>query len=164
MTETERSRQLAKAAHESIGQMRKYGGQPYYLHLWAISELVAQKTSSEDVICAAALHDVLEDVAPKRPEFGREWIRQEFGQKVLDLVIEVTNVYTSVKFPDMSKKERKAAEAVRLAGISEDAKIIKRADLYHNATEMEFAPEEFRVRWLAEKAVLDGLIGRYEDG
>jgi hypothetical protein len=29
---------------------------------------------------------------------------------------------------------------------------------------MEFAPEEFRVRWLAEKAVLDGLIGRYEDG
>jgi len=152
----------ARVAHESIGQLRKFGGGvPYYTHPHAVFEMVWERTKDPHISAAASLHDVLEDVFPKNPAFGPDWIVNVFGGRVLCLVIEVTNVFTLKAFPETNKATRKSLEIKRLAHISDDAKIIKRADLAHNATDLVYAPADFRERWLREKAELDALIGTH---
>jgi (p)ppGpp synthase/HD superfamily hydrolase len=155
------AKRLAREAHESIGQMRKFGGRPYYTHPHAVFDMVWERTANPTISAAAALHDVLEDVFPKNPAFGHDWIVNNFSGKVLCLVLEVTNVFTAKAFPNLSKYERKQLEIQRLTHISDAAKIIKRADLAHNATEIELAPMEFQERWLAEKRQLDAVLGKW---
>lgn len=156
----ERARLFAVVAHTSIAQVRKYTGEPYHLHVLRVAELVSSKTQDHEVLAAACLHDVLEDVEPNNPEFGRGRILEEFGPRVLDLVIELTDVYTKENHPDKNRKTRKELEAQRLALVSEDAKLIKRADLHDN--NLSILGTGFEKTWLREKARLDELLGAWE--
>jgi myo-inositol-1(or 4)-monophosphatase len=55
---------FATAAHE--GQTRKGAGTPYILHPLEASVIVSQIKYDEDLICAALLHDVIEDAGMER--------------------------------------------------------------------------------------------------
>jgi hypothetical protein len=103
---------------------------------------------------------VIEDVEPNNPEFSRGRILEEFGPRVLDLVIELTDIYTKENHPDKNRKTRKQLEAERLAGVSEEAKLIKRADLHDNGE--SFNGTSFEKTWLEEKKVLDTLLGTWD--
>lgn len=151
----------SKEAHESIKQRRKYVDKPYYTHPHAVAELVSQVTDDEHVIAAAYLHDVIEDVAPHNPNYNEDWIEKEFGPKVLNLVIELTNKYTKENYSNLNRTSRKYLEAMRIANISEDAKTIKKADLYHNSTELDHTLKFSKV-WLDEKKEIEKLIGEWE--
>lgn len=154
---------LCTMAHESIGQVRKYGGRRYYTHPLTVATLVhTLPDADEGMIAAACLHDVIEDVTPKNPAFGPRWIEDEFGADVLSLVNELTNEYTKDKYPDLNRNARKEKESEKIAAISSRAKVVKRADLYHNSTEIS-PDRRFWEQWLKEKAILDGLIGKWED-
>lgn len=153
----EKAKQFAIEAHGSINQLRKYTNEPYHVHVLAVAELVSTKTSDEEVLAAACLHDVLEDVAPFKPEYGPAVIHREFGKRVLELVVELTDVYTKENFPDLNRAKRKRLEAERLAQVSEEAKLIKRADLHDN--NKSIMGTSFEKKWTEEKAVLDSLIG-----
>lgn len=154
-----KARLFAVEAHSSIGQVRKFDGSPYHTHVLRVAELVSTRTPDREVLAAACLHDVLEDVEPKNPDFSRERILLEFGQRVLDLVLELTDVYTKENHPDKNRKARKELEAQRLAHVSEEAKLIKRADLHDN--NQSILGTSFEKTWLAEKARLDELIGTW---
>ncbi|MBU6301293.1 MAG: HD domain-containing protein [Verrucomicrobia bacterium] len=156
----EKARQFAVEAHGSIGQVRKYTGEPYHVHVLAVAALVATRTTDEVVLAAACLHDVLEDVAPHNAGFSAERIREEFGEEVLGLVVELTDVYTTKNYPDLNRQTRKQREAERLAQISERGKLIKRADLFDNARSI--AGSEFAQVWMEEKRRLDEVLGRWE--
>lgn len=69
------------------GQKRKYTGEPYHTHPQAVAKLVAEVTDDPDVICAALLHDVVEDTPVTFREIG-----MLFGSRVAHFVGEVTNV------------------------------------------------------------------------
>lgn len=153
----EKAKQFAIQAHESIGQVRKYTGEPYYVHVLAVAELVASKTNDEEILASACLHDVLEDVAIVNPKYSKETIEKEFGNKVIELVIELTDVYTKENYPHLNRKKRKQLEAERLAQVSEPAKLIKRADLFDNNKSIKGT--DFEKIWLEEKAVLDSILG-----
>jgi len=89
----------ALAAHQSIGQKRKFASRDatpdqYYFHPLRVAELVATVTSDEEIVQAAALHDILEDVSPKNRMYDAQSILHMFGNRVLDLVISVTNVFS----------------------------------------------------------------------
>lgn len=155
-----KAKKFAVEAHESIGQIRKYTGKPYYTHVLAVAELVSTVTSDEEVLAAACLHDILEDVTPINPKYNEDWIKKEFGNKVLKLVFELTNVYTKENCPNINRKERKNLEKIRIGNISEEAKIIKRADLYHNSTELG-EDSKFNQIWLEEKIELEKIIGNW---
>jgi (p)ppGpp synthase/HD superfamily hydrolase len=155
----EKAKLFAIEAHSSIGQTRKYTGEPYHIHVLAVAELVKTRTQDHEVLAAACLHDVLEDVEPKNPEFGRSRIESEFGSRVLDLVLELTDVYTKENHPDKNRKTRKRLEAERLSRISEEAKLIKRADLHDN--NKSIMGTSFEKTWLEEKKVLDELLGMW---
>lgn len=156
----EKAKAFAIDAHTSIGQVSKFDGSPYHTHVLRVAVLVETRTQDQEVLAAACLHDVLEDVEPNNPDFSRERILREFGQRVLDLVIELTDVYTKENHPDKNRKTRKELEAKRLAGISEEAKLIKRADLHDN--NQSIMGTSFEKVWLQEKARLEELLGKWE--
>jgi (p)ppGpp synthase/HD superfamily hydrolase len=156
----EKAKNCAIEAHGSINQVRKYTNEPYHVHVLAVAELVSTKTNDEEVLAAACLHDVLEDVAPFMSQYGKDFIRAEFGDRVLSIVEELTDIYTKENYPDLNRKKRKALEADRLSKVSEEAKLIKRADIFDNNKTL--MGTSFEKVWLEEKAVLGSLIGTWE--
>ena len=70
---------FAAKAHE--GQIRKLNNQPYIFHPCEVGQIVSSMTDDEDVVCAAILHDTVEDT---RATLGE--IEEKFGKRVAYLV------------------------------------------------------------------------------
>lgn len=145
MTNTLSAWRFAKERH--AGQTRRYTGEPYLNHLTAVAALVRQVGGDDDVVSAAILHDVLEDTATTAAE-----LREIFGDRVADLVVELTD-----HFPAGSggnRRERKEKEAARLAAASADAQTIKVADLMDNTRSIMSHDPNFARVYLTEKSNL----------
>lgn len=69
--------ECAAKAHE--GQKRK-NGEPYIIHPVSVAEIVVEMGLDTDSICAALLHDCIEDT-----EFGYKEIENKFGTAVAEL-------------------------------------------------------------------------------
>lgn len=123
----DRALQQAARAHE--GQRRKSGAAPYISHPVAVALLVAEVTDDEDVIVAALLHDVLEDVAPEI--YGAQDIRTDFGTRVLELVRGVSEDKTAGQ-PQAPWLERKQGYLARLRHSPDECLLISAADKLHN--------------------------------
>ena len=133
MNIVEKAKDWAHRAHDSIGQKRKYGDQPpYWVHTDAVVDILKEVNASDDIQAAGHLHDTIEDVSLKNPEFSKDNMLKEFGERIVNLVVEVTNVYEKVMYPDLNRKTRKELEHKRLGNISNDGKTIKLADIIHN--------------------------------
>jgi (p)ppGpp synthase/HD superfamily hydrolase len=116
---------FAKSAHESIGQMRKYSGEPYIVHPRAVAEIVRGVPHTSEMIAAAYLHDVVEDTPVTLDE-----VRAEFG----DAVAELVDWLTDVSRPgDGNRQTRKAIDLEHTAKAPPQAKTIKLADLIDNS-------------------------------
>lgn len=74
------AREFAAKAHE--GQFRKGTKRPYIVHPVEVAEIVGTMTQDEEVICAALLHDTIEDCAG----VSEEILRSRFGERVALLV------------------------------------------------------------------------------
>jgi len=149
MNKVEKAQKFAHEAHDSISQKRKYGGEPYWKHTDAVAWLVSLFTKDENVIAAAHVHDVVEDVDQKG--FDIISIALKLGGPVAFLTRELTDVYTHKSFPTIKRKHRKYLEAVRLSTISDDAKLIKLADLVHNSLSIIWRDRGFARIYLREK-------------
>lgn len=161
------AREYAHEAHDSIGQMRKYGGLKYWTHTDAVADLLKQYGESEEVQAGGDLHDVVEDVYPKNQKYSLEDIRNKFGDEVTKYVKETTNVFTSDSYPNMNRAKRKHAEHDRLGTISKGAKAIKLADIAHNVEGIVDHNPGFAKVFLAEKSqalvyLRDGNPGLYK--
>lgn len=77
------------------GQTRKVSGDPYYHHTIAVALIVVAFKRSKhlgELICAAILHDTLEDT-----KLTFEQISQMFSPFVASLVFELTNDEEEIK-------------------------------------------------------------------
>jgi (p)ppGpp synthase/HD superfamily hydrolase len=143
--------EFANKAH--AGQVRKYTSQPYIFHPMRVAMAVANFKFSDEMVCAAILHDVVEDcgVAPAT-------ILGEFGPDIYSLVDELTN---KTKASDLPRAERKRMDRERIVTISLQAKIIKALDRIDNLREMRDAPADFKKKYFQESreliAVLRGI-------
>ena len=167
------AREFAHAGHDAIGQVRKYTGEPYWVHTDEVSDIVAASFygvilpdwgySVEQIvdICAANMHDILEDVAPKIPNgYNYPAIEFLFGRDVAFRVNELTDVFTSENYPKRNRAWRKNAEADRLAAVSNNAKTIKLADLKSNTKSIVDNDPDFAITYLKEKhRVMQSLVG-----
>ena len=142
----QRAREFAEAAHASIDQRRKYTGEPYIAHPAAVVELVRSVPHTEAMICAAWLHDTVEDTPITLDE-----IERVFGFDVATLVEMLTDVS---KRSDGNRKARKAIDRAHTAQASPAAKTIKLADLIDNTRSIVERDPEFAKVYLAEKALL----------
>ena len=124
--------EFAAKAHE--GQFRS-SGQPYIIHPLAVAYILLELGMDTDTICAAMLHDVVEDTPVTLDE-----VKKRFGQDVAMLVDGVTKLNQVPIF----NKEEQQAENVRkmLLAMSQDIRviIIKLADRLHNMRTLKFRP------------------------
>ncbi len=141
------AKDLAISAHESIGQKRKYTEEPYWMHCKRVCDIVARACDGTcnlqpDLMSAAWLHDVLEDVTPMNPEFNVEIISEKCGSVVACLVEELTDIS---KPSDGNRETRKKIDRDHTAIISTGAKIVKLADLIDNAMDIKKNDKNFYV-------------------
>jgi len=158
MNQIKLAKKFAHAAHDSIKQKRKYSGEPYWIHTDAVADIVASVGGTEDMIVAAHLHDILEDVTPKCPGYSEGQIKVQFGEHVLQLVKELTDKYTKVKYPALNRAARHELENERLANISVEAKTIKLADLINNTASIVSEDKDFAQVYIREKLALLPLL------
>lgn len=145
------SAKYAHAAHDSIGQKRKYSGEPYWVHTDEVRALVEAATSNKVLTQAADLHDVLEDVFPVNSVFRFESIAENFGFPVAFCVFELTDKFTKDAYPMLNRKDRKCFEAMRLSGVSPGAKLVKLCDLISNSNSILKDDPKFAKTYIPEK-------------
>ncbi len=122
----------AFAADRHRDQRRKdQVASPYINHPLALACVLANEGGVEDVVvlCAALLHDTLEDTATHFDE-----LQQRFGQEVAAVVAEVSDDRS------LSATERKQAQVAHAASISKRAKLVKLADKICNLRDLIYAP------------------------
>ena len=126
-----RAYEYANELHQ--GQFRQ-SGEPYISHPLAVAEIVAGLELDTDSICAALLHDTVEDCADK-VDLGA--IQKEFGPDVALLVDGLTKI-VSLQIED---KEEQHIENIRkmLLAMSKDVRVIfiKLCDRLHNMRTLE---------------------------
>ena len=137
--------EYARDCHE--GQKRKYTDEPYITHPIEVAQIVASVTNDCNTICAAFLHDVVEDCGETRQTL----IDVGFGHPIADLVLEVSDVS---KPEDGNRAIRKAIDLSHLAGASIQGQTIKLADLIHNSSSILQYDPGFAKTYMAEKAQL----------
>ena len=132
----------ADKLHE--GQMR-LSGEPYISHPVAVARIVAELGLDTDSICAALLHDTVEDCADKT---NLETLAKMFGKDVSMLVDGLTKII-QVQVAD---KEEAHIENIRkmLLAMNKDIRVIfiKLCDRLHNMRTLS-AKKEDRQRAIA---------------
>ncbi|MBI4534028.1 MAG: bifunctional (p)ppGpp synthetase/guanosine-3',5'-bis(diphosphate) 3'-pyrophosphohydrolase [Candidatus Melainabacteria bacterium] len=125
--------EFAYQSHE--GQLRK-SEEPYIIHPVGVATILAELNGDTETICAALLHDVLEDCAVKPKD-----IEDKFGPEIRKIVEGVTKLG---KFSFSSKEERQAENFRKLiVAIAEDARVVlvKLADRLHNMQTLDYLNE-----------------------
>ena len=117
------------------GQMRQ-SGEPYITHPLNVAYILSEMKADSDTICAALLHDTLEDT-----DTTKEEIAELFNKNIANLVDGVTKIS---KMNFSSKKEQNLANTRKIiTGLTNDVRIIiiKLADRLHNMRTLEFKSE-----------------------
>jgi (p)ppGpp synthase/HD superfamily hydrolase len=120
------------AAHWHAHQRRKGAAQePYINHLLEVARLVAEATggAEPDPVIAALLHDAIEDQGVKA-----ETIASQFGERVAEIVMEVTDDKS------LPKEVRKRKQIENAPKISREAKLVKLADKTSNVRTIAASP------------------------
>ncbi len=120
---------------------RRRSGEPYINHPVEVALILAHDLRmDEDTICAALLHDTVEDTPATKDQ-----IAELFGQTVADLVDGVTKL-TSIQVSSMDAKQAWNLRKMFLA-MSRDIRvvIIKLADRLHNMRTLAALPPDRRL-------------------
>jgi guanosine-3',5'-bis(diphosphate) 3'-pyrophosphohydrolase len=150
---------LAFAAHKHRDQRRKDAeASPYINHPIALADVLVNEAGITDVevLCAALLHDTVEDTATTHEE-----LVDAFGSRIARTVAEVTDDKR------LSKAERKRLQIEHAPHLSREAKLVKLADKLCNLRDVAERPP---AGWPLErrqeyfdwaKRVIDGLRGTH---
>jgi GTP diphosphokinase / guanosine-3',5'-bis(diphosphate) 3'-diphosphatase len=150
------ARATAYACEKHAGATRDDGITPYAVHPVRVTEYLRRYCNERDenVLCAALLHDTIEDAAVTWDDIARE-----FGDDVANLVVELTN---DNRLP---KAARRKQMLDHLPQLSPRAKRIKLADRLDNVTDLlrGAGTAEKRERYFAETEILlERLAGASE--
>jgi GTP diphosphokinase / guanosine-3',5'-bis(diphosphate) 3'-diphosphatase len=117
---------FALGARAHSGQTRK-SGEPYITHPVAVASILAELRMDRETLCAAILHDVLEDTP-----IEREAIAAQFGETVAELVDGVTKL-DKLSFGSAQEAQAESFRKMLLA-MARDLRVIliKLADRLHN--------------------------------
>ncbi|MCR5828636.1 MAG: RelA/SpoT family protein [Bacteroidales bacterium] len=139
---------FANKAHYGV---RRRSGEPYIIHPIAVARIVVQEIGLGcKSICAALLHDVVEDT-----DYTVEDIRNQFSDRIALLVDGLTKIKTALDSEKgvIEERSQQADNFKRiLLTLNDDARIvlIKLADRLHNMRTIEYMPAYKREKILSE--------------
>ena len=120
-------RAIVFAVKAHSGTERRGKGYPYIVHPLEAVEIVATMTNDQELLAAAALHDTVEDT-----DVTVEQIREEFGDRVADLVASESDTFEEGVSEEDSWHARKQAAIDRLVKASREAKMVALGDKLSN--------------------------------
>lgn len=131
---------IIKAAYDYAnylhdGQLRQ-SGEPYISHPLNVAYILAEMHADSDTLCAALLHDTLEDT-----DTTKEEITNQFNENIANLVDGVTKIS---KMNFSSKHDQNMANTRKIIiSLTSDVRIIiiKLADRLHNMQTLQFKSE-----------------------
>lgn len=158
---------LHYAAEQHRHQRRKdVDASPYINHPIALLHILSVEAGvdDQDVLIAAVLHDVIEDCSGPGQihiEARRTEIREQFGERVLELVEAVSDDKS------LPKPERKRAQLAHAGDLPYGARLIKLADKTANLRDLaDFPPDgwsrdrlEQYVAWAGD--IVDAIRGTH---
>ena len=131
---------ISFAAEKHRNQRRKdASASPYINHPIALADVLAKEghVTDIDVLCAAVLHDTIEDTETTVAE-----LENRFGPRIASIVVEVTDDKS------LPKQVRKQLQIEHAASASREAKLVKLADKICNLRDILNAPP---ADWPAER-------------
>jgi GTP diphosphokinase / guanosine-3',5'-bis(diphosphate) 3'-diphosphatase len=123
---------ISFAAEKHRNQRRKdASASPYINHPIALADVLANEghVTDIDVLCAAVLHDTIEDTQTTVAE-----LENRFGPRIASIVVEVTDDKS------LPKQVRKQLQIEHAGSASREAKLVKLADKICNLRDILHAP------------------------
>ncbi|MCL1834038.1 MAG: bifunctional (p)ppGpp synthetase/guanosine-3',5'-bis(diphosphate) 3'-pyrophosphohydrolase [Leptospirales bacterium] len=143
---------IACKAHD--GQVR-LSGEPYIIHPLEVAVTLAELNLDITSICAALLHDVVEDTT-----YSMEYLAEIFSDDVAMLVDGVTKI-SSLKNQSKTRAQAETLRKMLLATVKDvRVIIIKLADKLHNMSTIEFQPAHKQQRIAKETLDIYAPIAR----
>ncbi|OUP86074.1 phosphohydrolase [Lachnoclostridium sp. An169] len=145
--------EFATKAHD--GQFRKGTRRPYIVHPIEVADIVSTMTRDEEVICAAVLHDTIEDCSG----ITKDILKLQFGDRVADMV--------SQESEDKSQtwEERKGNTITRLKDASVEVQMIGLADKLSNMRDIDRDyPTEGEALWMRFRMQSKSAMAWYYKG
>jgi GTP diphosphokinase / guanosine-3',5'-bis(diphosphate) 3'-diphosphatase len=124
-------------ACERHADQRRYSGDEFITHPLGVAQICAGMRLDTETLCAALLHDTVEDTTASLEE-----IREEFGEEIAQLVDGVTKL-TGITFE--SRDERQAENYRKMmVAMATDVRVIliKLADRLHNMRTLGALPKQ----------------------
>jgi guanosine-3',5'-bis(diphosphate) 3'-pyrophosphohydrolase len=148
------------ATRKHHGQTRKDEEKtPYIFHPLGLVEVLVNvgKITDTNIICAALLHDTVEDT-----ETTPEELTETFGAEISDIVMEVTDDKS------LDKDVRKQAQIDHARHLSKPARAVKLADKICNLGDVSESPPAWPLERRQQyfdwaKKVIDGLRGEWSE-
>lgn len=119
---TKQMYKFAKRKHDDTYVVRKFSGDPYFVHPEGVAKIILNIGGTETEIKAALAHDLIEDAGAVYED-----IVEKFGKKVADIVKEITNDNTEI-----SKIGKENYINRELISVSSPALTVKLADILYN--------------------------------
>lgn len=133
----ERAYEFAKVNH---GNQKRKSGEPYIIHPVQVAYTLSTLGLDDQTICAALLHDVVEDTPVTREE-----VVKEFGEEVAEMVDGVTKLG---KLEYTSEKEQQVEDYRKMfLAMGKDIRVIliKLADRLHNMRTLKYLKRERQI-------------------
>jgi (p)ppGpp synthase/HD superfamily hydrolase len=144
----EKCRKYATFCHSLINQKRKYTGEDYITHpATVVSYLKTLSGVTDEMICAAWLHDVIEDVKIDGLDHKKNILALS-NQTVVEYVEWLTEVS---KPSDGNRSQRKFLDNQYIAMSPHQVKTIKLCDIYHNLQSIVENDQDFARIYVKEK-------------
>ena len=127
------------AAEHHKGQLRK-SGESYMVHPLNVAYILTDLEMDDETICAALLHDVVEDT-----DATHEDLVQEFGESIAEMVAGVTKLGT-LRYSSQEEQQVENYRKMFLA-MGKDIRVIliKLADRLHNMRTLKYLKRERQI-------------------
>ena len=137
------TKQIIKAyeyAKEHHGDQKRKSGEEYIIHPLNVAYILAGLGLDEATICAALLHDVVEDTDVTNSD-----LREDFSDEIADMVAGVTKL-SSMMFTSAEEQQAESYRKMFLA-MGKDIRviIIKLADRLHNMRTLKFLTRDRQI-------------------
>ena len=136
----EKVRKAYEFAKKEHGDQCRRSGEPYIIHPLEVAYILAELEMDEDTICAALLHDVVEDT----PVTNKD-IKDMFGTSVAEMVAGVTKL-NSLSYSSAQERQVEDYRKMFLA-MGKDIRVIliKLADRLHNMRTLKYLARDRQI-------------------